>query len=134
MRLIVLSALLILVIGCSDPGSVPVPVYPNGAIYGPDGPKPMSGWQVTTREGILDRGDYYNTDGDWYIVLEDSAFLAAQATQVYLKRSPEEPERYNWFLYEAFRVSHRYIYLEDPMKGYAGFGYIIFIYTDYNGG
>lgn len=120
-------------LGCRDPGRVPVPDYPDGAIIGPNGPEPKAGWEVKRREGILDQGDYHNTDGGWYILLEDSAFLKAQATQVYLKRSPEEPNRFNWFLYNAFRVSNRYIYIEDPMKGYAGFGYVIFIYTKYYG-
>lgn len=121
-------------IGCGEPDRVPVPVYPDGSLIGPDGPDPMAGWQVKKHEGIIDRGDYYNTDGDWYILIEDSAFMAAQATQLYLKRSPDEPYLYRWFLYEAFRVSYRYIYIEDPMRAYGGFGYVIFIYTDYRGG
>jgi hypothetical protein len=120
-------------IGCTDPGRVPTPVYPDGPILGPNGPKPMSGWDVVEKSGIIDGGDYHNTGGEWYIVKEDSAFVRCQASQVYLKRDPLNSGRYEWFLYEQYRVSDRFIYIEDPMRAYNGFGFVIFIYTDYTG-
>jgi len=119
--------------GCGDPGTVPVPVYPDGPLMGASGPEPMGGWTVATKEGIIDGGDYFNTGGSFYISIEDSAFVKSQATQVYLNRDPEHPDRYGWYLYEDFRVSDRFIYIEDPSRAYKGFGYVFFIYLKYRG-
>jgi len=120
--------------GCSDPGYVPTPVYPDGALIGPNGPMPIGAWEVVKKEGVIDGGDYYNTGGSWYISLDDSAFLKAQATQVYLNKDLEHPNLFGWFLFKEFRVSDRFLYIEDPARAYNGFGYVVFVYTKYKGG
>ena len=112
-----------------------VPYRPTGAelvdssLIGSTGPVPYSGWQVREHHGVFDQGDYHNTGGTWYLVIADSAFVWCSGAQLYLKRSPEDPNPYSWYLYKQFRVSDRFIYIEDPMKGYGGFEYLIFIYS-----
>jgi len=131
-RWLILAAVISLV-SCSDPGTVPVPVYPNGSLIGPNGPEAMGGWKVVTRRGVIDSGDYFSTGGPFYISIEDSAFIKMQVTQVYMNRDPVEPDRYGWFLFDTFHVSDRFISIDDPLRAYNSFGYVIFIYQDYYG-
>ncbi len=127
-RILTPLLLLLCLISCKEERVPDRPMLPDSAIIGPNGPEAWSGWDVKDRRGAFDRADYYNTGGDWYISIEDSAFLTGQAVQVYLNRDPTLPNTYSWGLLPGFRINERFLHIEDPMKAYAGWSYVIFIY------
>ena len=112
----------------------PKPVYPEGMIIGPDGPEPMRGWEVVSKRGKFDNGDYFDTGGQWYISLEFDALLETEYTQVYINPDADSLGNAGWTLHKNFRVSHRFLYIDDPMKNYLYWDYVLFIYLDYISG
>ncbi|MBM3329779.1 MAG: hypothetical protein FJY67_09970 [Calditrichaeota bacterium] len=97
---------------------------------GPNGPLPLGGWKVIERNGIFDSEEYRNTVGWPYICIEDNLFLDAFAIQVYLNTAPNDPAKSNWSLFKKFRISERFLYIDDHLKSYWGWAYVIFIYRE----
>ena len=118
-------------ISCTETFVIPEPVYPEGTIIGAEGPEPMRNWEVITIDSRFDMGDYYDTGGEYYICMENDALLLTRYTQVYLNPSEENYGLQGWRLFEEFRVSERFLYIEDPARAYLGWDYVIFIYLDY---
>ena len=117
-----------------DPMQPPPPsVYPEGPIIGENGPEAMRGWDVDTLYGSFGLGFYHNTGGDWYITIENKALLNAEFTQLFIIREKNDTDTQNWVFLEGYRISGKFLYLDDPLKAYATWDYILFIYVDYKG-
>ena len=113
---------------CTNP-KYPVHAVPDtdSSNIGPNGPEPLSGWNVKRIEHAIGSYNYHNTGGTWYITLEDSSFLDAVAIQLYWNPNPDDPSKM-WSLFKGYRVSDRFIYIEDPARTYWGWSYVIFVY------
>jgi len=105
------------------------PEVPDSCLIGKDGPRPFPGWTVVERRGHFDGSNYYDTGGWWYIMLEDSAFNGAVTTQVYVNPDADSPVD-KWQLFKAFRVSCRFLYIDDHLRRLWGWTYVVFIYMN----
>jgi hypothetical protein len=111
----------------------PEPVYPDDPLIGPNGPEPATGWEAIQLSGKIDASNYYDTGGDWYIMIEYKGFKQENFTQVYLHADPNRQDNHVWILMDGIRLSDGFLYLDDPSKAYFGWTFCIFIYSRYTG-
>jgi len=124
--------ILLALIGC-DKAPFERPDYPSGPSVDENGnPIPARGWNVISFWGKIGTEHYFNTGGDWYIMIEHKEITEDKFTQVYINRNPEQPENI-WIYIEEFKLSDEYIYIDDPIKAYGGWTYYVMIYDRYTG-
>lgn len=128
---------LVFLLGCSAntgiPGTPGMPVQPKTAtdedstLIGENGPIPLAGYDVVTYENFFDSGDYRNTVGTYYIMLELGPLRKSLFTQLYLNKDKDVKENI-WLRYKSYRVSDRFLYIDDIGRNLWGWDYVLFVY------
>jgi len=128
---------LLFLFGCSAntglPGTPGMPVQPKNTVdedstlIGENGPIAMAGYDVVAYENFFDSGDYRNTVGTFYIMLELGSLRKSLFTQLYLNKDKDLPEN-KWLRYKSYRVSDRFLYIDDIGRNLWGWDYVLFVY------
>lgn len=124
-RVAALTVLLILLISCTGDQGPAGPQGPQGptGLEGPPGPEGPPGATIVYVTGVVSAGDY---DEDGWIDIDDQAIRDSAVTQVYF--SPDK-EQYTWVPI-AFQLAPGHIYVEDDLRDYLGWDYMIMIIPD----